>query len=120
MRRSKPQQWPPHTLQEVVRAGYSNHGDGKSPVLPRHIQSLRVMTQLELNVVNAAKRVIVAEDDGTAAGACRYARAYDRLAAAVSALATTEQRERRERARERARVQRERKRARAEASHDRP
>lgn len=119
MRRSKPQQWPPHTLQEVVRAGYSNHGGGKSPVMPRHIQSLRVMTQLELSVINAAKRVIV-EDDGTAAGACRYARAYDRLVAAVSALTTAEHRERRERARERARVQRERKRARAEASHGRP
>lgn len=119
MRRSKPQQWPPHTLQEVVRVGCSGRGGGKSPVLPRHVQSLRVMTQLELNVVSAAKRVIVAEDDKTAAGARRYARAYDRLVAAVSALATTEQRERRERARERARVQRERKRARAGASHGR-
>lgn len=111
MRHSKPQQWPLHTLQEVVRASYSNHGDGKSPVLPRHIQSLHVMTQLELDVVNAAKRVIAAEDDGTLAGERRYARAYARLVAAVLALTMAEQRERRERARERARVQR----ARAEA-----
>ncbi len=113
MRHSKPRQWPPHTLQEVVRVSYSNHGDGKSPVLPRHIQSLRVMTQLELNVVNAAKRVIAAEDDGTLAGERRYAKAYAGLVAAVLALTMTEQRERRER--ERARVQRARKRARAEA-----
>jgi len=120
MRRTKAQQWPTRSLQEVVRVSSSGRGGGKSPVLPRHIQSLRVMTQLELNVINAAKRVITAEDGGTLAGERKYAGAYARLVAAVMALTTTKQRERRERDRERARAQRTRKQARIKVSHDRP
>lgn len=56
-------------------------------------KNLRVMTTIELNVINAAKSV-VATDGDTTASAQRYVRAYDRLVRAVFALNTAEERDR--------------------------